>query len=150
MSLIANTSYSVQLPTALRGKGPCMVRVVEGVIVTDSSSANFLNTRELALHSNIPQNGFDTNSDQVGSYRNLEYLFSVDLSVVNSDYANEGRRSGLSLRMPNPRGFRCQGLPDQIVFSRYEATTGLPSIKVSNNYLMFLLEIEFDCQCPNK
>jgi hypothetical protein len=101
-----------------------MVRVVEGVIVSNSSSANFLNIRELAIHSNIPQHGFDTNSDQVGSYRSLEYLFSVDLSVVNSDYSNGGRRSVLPLRMPNPRGFRCQGLPDQIVFSRYETTTG--------------------------
>tara|TARA_B100001094_G_scaffold325836_1_gene380863 strand:+ start:2873 stop:3379 length:507 start_codon:yes stop_codon:yes gene_type:complete len=146
-ALVANQSFSVNLPANLRSRRACFISVVEGTIAITTSVGINLMKAEIGVLSNIPMYGFNTetpaNSNNFMSENN-KVLFSVDL---NSLAEQDGTANNVSLPMINPRTFYCGGLPEKIEFERYSVAPAAASTIeafIHDNYISFTLKIEFE------
>ena len=113
-SITENTEkdiFTLTLPNIFKNKGKCYIRVVSGLIqVEDVDSGNRIieaNVRIVAVRSNIPMLGYDTNN-QSGSNTILGtgILTSDTIELVNLDTPDSGF------------GFTCPQLPNAITLEK--------------------------------
>jgi len=146
-SLVANQSFSVNLPANIRSRGACFVSVIEGNCAFTTTALTNVMKAEIGVLSNIPMYGFNTetpaNSNNFMSENN-KVLFSCELSSLA---AEDGTANSVSCPMLNQRTFYCGGLPEKIEFERYKVESGgAGTIEpfAHDNYISFTLKIEFE------
>jgi hypothetical protein len=145
--LVANQSFTVNLPANLRSRRACYISVVEGTIALTTTALTNIMKAEVGILTNIPIYGFNTetpaNSNNFMSENN-KVLFSVDLTSLSD---HDGTDNSVSLPMLNQRTFYCGGLPEKIEFERYKVDSGgVGTIQAftHDNYISFTLKIEFE------
>ena len=135
---ITNQAWSVNLPEKLTtGSRPCSVTVKSATIQILTDPAIFHTYSEVGIRTNIPLNGFSTESSSANGYQTLQQLFSVDLTTDFGDNVLS------PFKMDQSRTFYCPALPNQLEFGRFYTTTGSSIPFAGDWYVAFELEIDF-------
>ena len=119
--------FTLTLPNIFKNRGRCYIRVVSGLIqVEDVDTGSRIveaNVRIVAVRSNIPMLGYDTNN-QSGSNTILGtgILTSDTTELVNLDTPDSGF------------GFTCPQLPNEIVLEKLYIDPDTQQFERAKNY----------------
>jgi len=98
-------TWTMNLPACLRSKGPCTITVTYAAMETTE------NYTCLAINSNIPQSGADTE-------QGLNSTASTRLATLGPSRDRPPGDSQDMYRQQSPHTFRCAGLPERLEFTR--------------------------------
>jgi hypothetical protein len=98
-------SWTMNLPACLRSKGPC------NVTVTYAAMETIENYTVLAINSNIPQLGADTE-------QGLNSSAATRLATLTPNRDKPASDAQEIYRQQAPHTFRCTGLPERLEFTR--------------------------------
>ena len=98
-------TWTMNLPACLRSKGPC------NITVTYAAMETIENYTVLAINSNIPQPGADTEQD-------LNSAASTRLATLTPSRDKPASDAQEFHRQQFPHTFRCTGLPERLEFMR--------------------------------
>ena len=124
--IVPNTTYEVNLPTQLRGK-QVTIEIVNGLVVLDTSKADFPTLKEVGVMSDIGLKGFDTESEygtnqyQAQSFRTL---FDVGLQNFNVTASKSKVSFHTNSRYISDVG----SLPEKFTFSTYKIVEDEPAL----------------------
>ena len=102
-------SWTMNLPACLRSKGPC------NITVTYAAMETIENYAVLAINSNIPQLGADTEQGLNSSAATRLATLTPSRDKVPNDVQEIYRQQA-------PHSFRCTGLPERLRFTRVGLT----------------------------
>ena len=133
--VVTNTTYEVNIPTALRGK-QVTVEVISGLITLDVDKSNFPALREVGILTDIGAIGADceteygTSQFQSGGYSTL---FDVALQNFNTTSS----KTRVPFHTNEKYSFRVGSLPERFTFSTYhvhEAEVALGNLVAGDYY----------------
>lgn len=139
VEVVANQTYSVNIPNELRISNK-MIRVsIINATMAFNTDTTFDTYTEIGVTSNIGAlNSFDTEVDAFRA-KNYDLLFNIDTST----FGKQNNKLITFHTHSEAFEFWTGSLPEKLTFTSVASTTGKLTPIVNDNYISFVLKLEY-------
>lgn len=138
--IVPNTTYEVNVPTALRGK-QVNIELISGLIVLDTDKSDFPTLKEVGVLSDIGVRGADCETQYFSKqYQASGYSTLFDVSLQNFDTSTN--KTHVPFHTNEKYSFQVGSLPEKFTFSTYaiqEDEPALASMVSANLYKILVV-----------
>lgn len=139
VEVIANQTYSVNIPSELRESNKMIKVSVINATMAFNTDSTFDTYTEIGVTSNLGSlHSYDT---EVDSFRpkNFDLLFNIDTST----FGKQNNKLITFHTHDEAFQFWIGGLPEKLTFTSVASTTGKLTPIVNDNYISFILKLEY-------
>jgi len=137
-TLVTNQTFCVNVPGPLRKNQDCIITIIDGSIVLDTTIATFQDYHEIGFSCDLPIMGCNTEITGGFTFTGYNQLYQVNL--------NEWHTTAITqpFKPNNMATYRCGSIPEKLTFWRSLMLGDDPEARLTyDGYFSCTMQIEF-------
>ena len=137
-TIVTNETFCVNVPQPLRRNQDCMITIIDGSIVMDTTIATFQDYHEVGFSCDLPIMGCNTEIPSGFTFTGYNQLYQVNLNAWHTTAITQ------PLKPNNMATYRCGGIPEKLTFWRSIINGSSTEARLTyNGYFSCTMQIEF-------